>query len=141
MLKTDIRLEHNFASDPEARRRKNRWYIEILKEEIAADPTDDSRLDFLAAEYHQLEMFDEATAVAEDIARIRPHDARAHLFVGAYHLLFKVDLARARADFQQALKLRPGYPEAEHFLKLVDQQVAQGSRAAQQSQVDPEAQA
>ena len=35
--------------------RKNHLYIEILKEEIAADPSDDSRLDFLAAEYHQLE--------------------------------------------------------------------------------------
>jgi Flp pilus assembly protein TadD len=129
LLKTGIRIDHNFASDREARRRKNRWYIEILKEEIAADPSDDSRLDFLAAEYHQLEMFDEATAVAEEIARIRPRDARAHLFVGVYHLLFQVDLARARADFQQALKLRPGYPEAEHFLKMAE--VAEASRAAQ----------
>jgi glycosyltransferase involved in cell wall biosynthesis len=121
LLKTDIRIDHNFASDREARRRKNHWYIEILKEEIAADPGDDSRLDFLAAEYHQLEMFDEATEIAEAIARVRPHDARAHLFAGTYHLLFKVDLARARADFQTALRLRPGYPEAQHFLQLVDE--------------------
>ncbi len=41
-------------------------------EEIAANPSDDSRLDFLAAEYHQLEMFDEAAKVAERIARVRP---------------------------------------------------------------------
>ena len=119
--KTGIRIDHNFASDGEARRRKNHWYIEILNEEIAADPSDDSRLDFLAAEYHQLEMFDEATEIAERIVQMRPLDARAHLFAGIYHLRFKPDLARARADFNQALKLRPGYAEAESFLQLIDQ--------------------
>jgi glycosyltransferase involved in cell wall biosynthesis len=121
LLKTDIRIDHNFSSDREARRRKNHWYIQILKEEIAADPTDDTRLDFLAAEYHQLEMFDEATEIAERIVEMRPHDARAHLFVGIYHLLHKPDLPRARADFNQALKLRPGYGEAAELLKVIDE--------------------
>jgi glycosyltransferase involved in cell wall biosynthesis len=121
LLKSGIRIDHSFPVDREARRRKNRWYIEILKEELAADPGDHSRLDFLAAEYHQLEMFDEAAAIAERIARVRPLDARAHLFAGVYHLLYKPDLARARADFNQALKLRPGYAEALSFLELVDQ--------------------
>jgi len=119
---TGIRIDHNLSSDREARRGKNRRYIEILKEEIAADPTDDSRLDFLAAEYHQLEMFDEATEIAERIVHMRPLDPRAHLFAGIYHLRYKPDLVRARADFDQALKLRPGYAEAESFLQLVDQQ-------------------
>jgi glycosyltransferase involved in cell wall biosynthesis len=122
LRKTGIRIDHSFASDREARRRKNFWYIEILKEEIAANPSDDSRLDFLAAEYHQLEMFDEATEIAERIVQMRPLDARAHLFAGTYHLLYKPDLAQARVDFNQALKLRPGYPEAESFLQLIDQQ-------------------
>ena len=121
LLQTGIRIDHFFASDREARRRKNHWYIEILKEEIAADPGDYSRLDFLASEYHQLEMFDEATEIAERIARLRPLDPRAHLFVGVYHLLYKPDWPRARADFNQALKLRPGYPEAESFLRLLDE--------------------
>jgi len=121
LRQTGICIEHNFSADPEARRRKNHLYIEILKEEIAADPSDDSRLDFLAAEYHQLEMFDEATEIAERIVRMRPLDARAHLFVGVYHLLHKQDPARARADFEQALKLRPGYDEAESFLQMVDE--------------------
>src|ERR1700730_9451446 len=71
LIKTDIRIDHSFSSDREARRRKNHWYIEILKEEIAADPSDDSRLDFLAAEYHQLEMYDEATKIAERIVQAR----------------------------------------------------------------------
>jgi len=120
LCKTGIRIDHEFSSDAEARRRKNRWYIEILNEEIAADPNDDSRLDFLAAEYHQLGMFDEAAEIAERIARLRPMDARAHLFAGVYHLLYKLDLVRARADFTQALQLRPGYAEAESFLHLVE---------------------
>jgi tetratricopeptide (TPR) repeat protein len=121
LIPTDIRIHHRFSADRDARRRKNRWYIDILKQEIAADPSDDSRLDFLAAEYHQLEMFDEATEIAEQIARVRPRDARAHLFVGVYHLLYKPDLPRARADFEQALKLKPGYPEAESFLRLLEE--------------------
>ena len=120
LQRTGIRIDHSFALDREARRRKNRWYIEILKQEIAADPSDLSRLDFLAAEYHQLEMFDEATEIAERIARMRPLDPRAHLFAGTYHLLYKPDLARARADFNEALRLRPGYPEAASFLQLMD---------------------
>jgi glycosyltransferase involved in cell wall biosynthesis len=121
LRKTEICIDHNFASDRESRRRKNHWYIEILKEEIAADPSDDSRLDFLAAEYHQLGMFDEATGIAERIVRMRPLDARAHLFLGTYHLVYQSDLVRARADFNQALKLRPDYPEARSFLQLIDE--------------------
>ena len=118
--KTGIRIDHDFASDPEARRRKNHWYISILTEEIATDPGDVSRLDFLAAEYHQLGMFDQAAEIAERIVRLRPLDPRAHLFAGTYHLLYKPDLPRARADFIQALKLRPGYAEAESFLRLIE---------------------
>ena len=123
---TDIRIDHSFSSDREARRHKNHWYIEILKEEIAADPSDDSRLDFLAAEYHQLEMFDEATEIAERIAQVRPQDPRAHLFAGLYHLLYKPDLKRARADFNRALRLRPNYAEAESFLQLLEEQERSG---------------
>jgi glycosyltransferase involved in cell wall biosynthesis len=121
LQETGIRIDHNFSADREARRSKNRWYVEILKEEIAADPNDDSRLDFLAAEYHQLEMFDEATEVAERIVRLRPLDARAHLFLGVYHLRYKPDPVRARADFLRALQLRPGYAEAESFLRTLDE--------------------
>jgi len=119
--KTGVRLDHNFSSDRDARRRKNHLYIQILQEEIAADPSDDTRLDFLAAEYHQLEMFDEATEIAERIVRMRPLDARAHLFVGVYHLVYKSDPERARRDFSEAVKLRPGYAEAESYLRLIDQ--------------------
>jgi glycosyltransferase involved in cell wall biosynthesis len=120
LRRSNIRIHHAASSDPENRRRKNHWYIEILKQEIAADPTDHSRLDFLAAEYHQLEMFDEAAAVAERIVNARPLDATAHLNAGIYHLVYQANAPRARADFEQALTLRPGYPEALSFLETIE---------------------
>ena len=119
LLRTGIRIEHDFASDPEARRRRNLWYIGILREEIAADPGDTSRLDFLAAEYHQLGMFDQAAGIAERITLVRPLDPAAHLYAGVYHLLYKIDFAQARADLMEALRLKPGYPEALSFLQLL----------------------
>lgn len=119
LLESSIRIDHAFALDPVTRRSKSLRYIDVLQQEIAADPTDTSRLDFLAAEYHQLENYEEAARIAERIARLRPHDARAHLFAGTYHLLFKPDLAQAQADFTRALELKPDYPEARLFLRLL----------------------
>jgi len=134
---TTIRIHHDFAPDGEARRRRNFWYIEILKEEIAADPSDLSRLDFLAAEYHQLGMFDQATEIAERIVRVRPRDPQAHLFAGTYHLLYQHDRERARADFLEALRLCPGYTKAQSFLQLLAEQEratsASGQRDTQRS--------
>ncbi len=122
LLKTDIRIDHHFASNPEARSRKSYRYIEILKEEIADVPRDHSRLSFLAAEYHQLGMFQEAAEVSERIARLCPLDPRAHLFAGVYRLLYEPDLPRARMHLNAALRLRRGYPEAESFLRLLSEQ-------------------
>ena len=117
LVQTDIGVEHRFVADRESRRRKNHWYIEILKEEIAENPADSTRLDFLAAEYHQLERFSEAALVMEEIVRMRPKDARARLFLGTYRLLYQKDANRAREEFEKALVLRPGYPEALAFLE------------------------
>jgi len=123
LRRTGIQVDHRISSDRETRRRKNHWYIGILKEEIAADPGDDSRLDFLAAEYHQLEMFDAAIEIAERIVHARPLDPAAHLKAGIYHLIYQSDAARARTDFEQALALRPGYAEAELFLQTIRDQL------------------
>jgi glycosyltransferase involved in cell wall biosynthesis len=122
LLRSGIRIDHDFNSDPELRRERNLRYIEILQEEIAADPTDHSRLVFLAAEYHQLEMFDRAAEIAERIASLRPEDPEAHLHAGVYHLVYQHDRERARRDLLEALRLRPGYPEAQSFLELLEQQ-------------------
>ena len=120
LRRSAIRIDHHHIQDADARCAKNHRYIAILKEEIAAHPTDDTRLDFLAAEYHQLEMYDEATAVAERIVEARPQDPTAHLNAGIYHLIYRPDPARARADFRRALELKPGYPEALAFLSQVN---------------------
>lgn len=122
LLRTGIRIDHDFAGDPGRRREKNLLYIAILNEEMAADPGDDSRLDFLAAEYHQLGMFAQAAEIAERIAVLRPQDPRAHLHAGIYHLVYQADRGRARADFLEALRLRPGYAEALSFLQLAEEQ-------------------
>jgi glycosyltransferase involved in cell wall biosynthesis len=119
LLRSKIRIEHDFASDPSARLRKNLWYIEILNQEILDNPSDSGRLDFLAAEYHQLGRFDAAMEITERILTLRPHDPEAHLRAGIYHLLHKIDRERARRDFHEALRLRPGYTEAESFLQLL----------------------
>ncbi len=127
LLRTGIRIQHDFAADPEARRQRNLRYIGILREEIAADPGDDSRLVFLGAEYHQLGMFGEAAEVAERLARRRPLDPEAHLQAGLYHLLYQGRRGRARADFVEALRLRPGHAAAESFLRLMDAQDGAGA--------------
>jgi O-antigen biosynthesis protein len=111
------RILHDFAANPEARRLRNFRYIEILNEEIAADPGDSTRLDFLAAEYHQLGMYHTAARILERIVRARPLDARARLHSGMYHLLHTGERERAREDFLEALRLRPGYAEAQSFLE------------------------
>jgi len=126
LLQSGIRIDHDFASDSEARRRRNLWYIGILNEEIAADPHNCSRLIFLAAEYHQLGMFEKAAAIAETVATLRPHDAQARLHAGIYHLVYTCERERARADFHEALRLRPGYAEAQCFLDRMEREERAG---------------
>lgn len=126
LLCTPIRIDHDFASDPERRSRRNLWYIGILQEEVAANPDDVSRLDFLAAEYHQAGLFEQAAAVAERIVHLRPLDAEAHLHAGIYRLLSGKDGECTRGEFEQALKLRPGYPEAQAFLGYLEERERAG---------------
>jgi glycosyltransferase involved in cell wall biosynthesis len=122
LLRSGVRISHDFAPDPEARRRRNLRYIGILNEELAADPSDHSRLTFLAAEYHQLGMFDQAADIAARIAVIKPLDAVAQLHTGVYQLIYKGDREAARAALMRALSIRPQYPEALSFLQLLEEQ-------------------
>lgn len=114
LLPSRLHIDHTFVTDRETRRHKNQRYIKILLEEFEADPTDTTRLDFLAAEFHQLGEFDKSTEVLEMIVQLRPNDAGAHYFAGLAHS--RTDPARARRDFEQALRLRPHYAEAQAFL-------------------------
>ncbi len=118
LIPTSIRIDHDFSPHTQSRAERNVRYIEILKEEILADPTDHSRLDFLAAEYHQMEMFAQATQVRERIALLRPLDPEAQLRAGICHLLYGSDRGRANTFFREALRLRPGYAEAQRYLDL-----------------------
>ncbi len=120
LVPADIRIDHEFACEPEARRQRNHRYIRILNEEIAANPSDTSRLDFLAAEYHQLGQFDTAAEIADRLVSLRPLDPQTRLRAGLYHLIFQHDPQRARQDFIAVLRLRPNHAEALSFLQLVD---------------------
>jgi tetratricopeptide (TPR) repeat protein len=103
-----------------------KWYIQLLKEELAAHPNDDRTLNFLAAEYHQLGRLDLAAETAERAAAARPQDPQAHLSVGIYRLMnfanHAADPQGARAAFEQALKLRPDHREASAFLERLEAQ-------------------
>jgi hypothetical protein len=52
---------------------------------------------------------------------MRPADAQAHLHAGLYRLLYKEDQKRAKEYFTEALRIRPGYPEALSFLASLDE--------------------
>lgn len=125
LQRSSVYLNHFFLHDEAERRRKNEWYIQLLQEELAANPNDDSPLDFLAAGYHQLGRIDLAAETAERIAAARPSDPQAQLSVGIYRLMRHVnhasDLHGARTAFEQALKLRPDYREALAFLQRVEE--------------------
>jgi tetratricopeptide (TPR) repeat protein len=78
----------------------------------AENPDDPDRLTFLAAEYHKLEQYPEATKVAERIAELAPDDFTAQFTAALYHHFYAGDPDRARADVDAALRIRPDDPEA-----------------------------
>lgn len=120
LRRSSIHINHDFATNPEVRHRKNLWYVKILKEELLQVPGDCSRLSFLASEYHQLGMFDKATEIIERIVRLQPMSPEAHLNAGVCHLCHTGDRDRARADFMEALRLRPTYSDAAACLKILE---------------------
>jgi glycosyltransferase involved in cell wall biosynthesis len=118
LIPTSIRISHEFASDSHARRCKNLLYMGILLEELAADPRDTGRLSFLAAECHQLGLFDQAASILEQIACIAPRDPQLLMHSGVYHL-WRGEADRARAAFLTALSLNPDCIEAQSFLRSI----------------------
>jgi glycosyltransferase involved in cell wall biosynthesis len=103
-----IVLEHHLPPAAETRAKGLR-YLALLEEEGSADP---DRLAFLAAEYHKLDRFAEATAVAERVAALLPDDFAAQFNAALYHHFYGGDEKRADSYLRKALTLRPGDPEA-----------------------------
>jgi len=116
LLHSEIVLDHHLAPAAELRAKGLR-YLNLLEQEAADDP---DRLVFLAAEYHKLERFADATAVAERVAALSPGDFTAQFTVALYHHFFLRDSGRAKDGVQKALSLRPTDPEALALLAQID---------------------
>jgi glycosyltransferase involved in cell wall biosynthesis len=115
LRRTDVVIDHHLAPPAELRAKGLR-YLDLLREEASDDP---ERLVFLAAEYHKLQMYAEATAVAERVARLAPGDFDAHLAAGLYHYFYAGDPDRAEQDVRTALRIRPDDPEARALLSQI----------------------
>jgi glycosyltransferase involved in cell wall biosynthesis len=114
--RSEIVLEHHLPAESQAREKGLR-YLALLAEEASQDP---DRLVFLAAEYHKLEMYADAGAIAEKVAALSPDDFTAQFTAALYHHFFTHAPDRARADVRKALSLRPADPEALALLAEID---------------------
>lgn len=115
LLRTDVVLDHHLPPPAELRAKGLR-YLDLLHEEATEDP---DRMVFLAAEYHKLQMYAEATAVAERVARLAPDDFDAHVTAALYHFFYAGDPGRAEEDVMAALRIRPGDSEARALLTRI----------------------
>jgi glycosyltransferase involved in cell wall biosynthesis len=116
LLRCDLVVDHFLPPEDQARAKGLR-YLELLREESSDDP---DRLTFLAAEYHKLERYAEATTVAERIAELAPADFTAQFTAALYHYVYAGDPARAKVDLAVALSLRPADPGALALLAEID---------------------
>jgi glycosyltransferase involved in cell wall biosynthesis len=108
LRRSGIVIDHHLP--PEADElAKSRRYLDLLEEEPTDDP---DRLGFLAAEYHKLQRFAEATRVAERIAELCPDDFGAQFNAALYHVAYAHQPDRAREELARALRLRPHDEEA-----------------------------
>jgi glycosyltransferase involved in cell wall biosynthesis len=114
--RSDIVLDHHLPSAEESRAKGLR-YLALLEQEASDDP---DRLVFLAAEYHKLERFADATAIAERVALLSPDDFTAQFTVALYHHFYLRDSKRAKDGVRKALNLRPTDPEALALLAEID---------------------
>ena len=106
--RSEIVIDHHLPDFAQTKAKGLR-YLSLLEEEASDDP---DRLTFLAAEYHKLERYAEATAVTERVATLLPDDFTAQLNVALYHLYYAGDREQAASDVRKALALRPTDPEA-----------------------------
>jgi tetratricopeptide (TPR) repeat protein len=119
LRRSGLMLEH-YLPEEAAQRAKGEWYLSLLRADVAQTPHDAGRLAFLAAEYHQLGRYAEATEVAERIAELCPDDFEAQWHAALYHHAYAGDAERTRRDLAAALRLRPDDPEALALLQAVE---------------------
>ena len=126
IVQTDVCIDHDFASDPKARRRKNLWYLRIIEEEAAADPSDLSRHIMLEMACCDLGILDRAGELVERIVRDWPTDPDAHHAAGMYYLMYGTSPARACLEFRISLGLRPGDPTTAGWFQVAELCLALG---------------
>jgi glycosyltransferase involved in cell wall biosynthesis len=107
-----LTIDHLLPARDDRALEKSRFYMGILKDELAAAPDDVDRLGFLRAELHKQGLLEEAARTAERIAELAPDDASSHVHVGLYRLVHRHDARGAEQAFRQALALRPDDPRA-----------------------------
>jgi glycosyltransferase involved in cell wall biosynthesis len=112
LRRSHVLVEHHLPS-AEREAEKGRFYLELLRRDLADDPDDVDRLTFLAAEHHKLGDFGAATETAERLAGLLPDDFGAHFTVALYHYAYGGDRDRARRSVGTALRIRPGDAEAQ----------------------------
>jgi glycosyltransferase involved in cell wall biosynthesis len=116
LVQSTIVLDHHLAPESELRA-KGRRYLDLMRSESSDDP---DRLVFVAAEYHKLEMYAEATAVAERVAALSPHDFDANFTAALYHFFYAGDPVRAAEDLATAMRIHPDAPEARELLTALE---------------------
>jgi glycosyltransferase involved in cell wall biosynthesis len=116
LIRSDIVLQHHLPPAAELRAKGLR-YLDLLRAESSDDP---ERLVFLAAEYHRLERYPEATAVAERVAELSPDDFDAQFTAALYHFFYSGDPARAERDLAAAARIRPDAPEADELRQAIN---------------------
>jgi glycosyltransferase involved in cell wall biosynthesis len=123
LRRSHVTIEHYLPS-AEREAEKGRFYLELLRRDLADDPDDVDRLTFLATEHHKLGDFGAATEVAERLAGLLPDDFGAHFTVALYHYAYGGDRNRARHSARTALRIRPGDAEAQALWTALEEPAA-----------------
>lgn len=111
LVVSDIVVDHHLAAG-DVLRAKWAWYVDLLREDLAAAPDDLDRLHYLRADLYKLQRYEEAIEVAERIAALSPDDFDARFQAALLTHAHGHDEAAAGAHLAAALGLRPGDADA-----------------------------
>jgi tetratricopeptide (TPR) repeat protein len=94
--------------------------INFLSQEVKAVPNNDLAWTNLAQCYINSNQLEEGKAAAEKALDISPDDVQSNNLLGMYWLR-KNDVAKAKAQFQDAIRREPSNPAAYYYLALIAQ--------------------